>query len=64
MNVDAALVKHKSEHDGKNYVFCCAGCAEKFMAEPSKYLSQSTGLTTISDRADARYVAEQDGFPN
>jgi YHS domain-containing protein len=26
--------------DGKRYYYCCAGCAEKFQANPSKYLKK------------------------
>jgi Cu+-exporting ATPase len=40
MNVNSATAKHVYAHDGKNYYFCCAACAEKFQADPSKYLSQ------------------------
>lgn len=28
------------EHEGKKVYFCCAGCIEKFKAEPEKYISQ------------------------
>jgi Cu+-exporting ATPase len=41
MNVDPATAKHVYGHGGKNYYFCCAPCAEKFKAEPAKYLSPS-----------------------
>jgi YHS domain-containing protein len=27
----------RATHEGKDYVFCCAGCASKFAAEPAKY---------------------------
>jgi len=27
----------KTEHDGKTYYFCCAGCKKKFEAEPGKF---------------------------
>src|SRR5258705_5550984 len=40
MNVDPSRAKHKFEHDGKMYYFCCARCLEKFRAEPSPYLSR------------------------
>ncbi len=26
------------EHGGKNYYFCCQGCATKFQSDPEKYL--------------------------
>ena len=31
----------KSEHDGKTYYFCCAGCKKKFEAEPGKFAKKS-----------------------
>src|ERR1700686_3090060 len=39
MNVNPATAKHVHGHDGKNYYFCCASCAEKFKVEPQKYLT-------------------------
>jgi Cu+-exporting ATPase len=39
MNVNPATAKHVHKHDGKNYYFCCAPCAEKFIADPAKYLN-------------------------
>ena len=42
MNVNPATAKHRLEHAGKAHYFCCAGCAEKFKANPEKYLTQST----------------------
>jgi Cu+-exporting ATPase len=42
MNVDWATAKHVHSHDGKNYYFCCASCAEKFKADALKYLSKKS----------------------
>ena len=39
MNVDPARAAASVEHDRKLYHFCCKGCAEKFKADPQKYLS-------------------------
>jgi Cu+-exporting ATPase len=39
MTVDPATAKHKLEHAGKTYYFCCASCLEKFRANPEGYLS-------------------------
>jgi Cu+-exporting ATPase len=50
MNVNSATAKHVHSHDGKNYYFCCASCAEKFKSDPPKYLSQKSsgsGLVTL-----------------
>ena len=38
MNVNPATAKHHLEHAGKSVYFCCAPCAEKFKANPKKYL--------------------------
>jgi len=38
MTVDPAHAKATAEHAGRTYYFCCAGCADKFRAEPEKYL--------------------------
>src|SRR5271165_6252839 len=52
MNVNPATAKHLYQHEGKNYYFCCAGCVEKFKAEPAKYLNAAapphpTGLVML-----------------
>jgi len=52
MNVDPAKAKHHFEHAGKSFYFCCGHCAEKFKANPEKYLTQSmpprsSGLVTL-----------------
>jgi P-type Cu+ transporter len=39
MNVEPAKAATSVEHDRKLYHFCCKGCAEKFKADPQKYLS-------------------------
>jgi Cu+-exporting ATPase len=46
MSVDPATSKHKYEHDGKAYFFCCAYCLEKFRADPIYYLSQHPASTS------------------
>ena len=49
MNVNPATAKHVHEHAGKNYYFCCAGCVEKFKANPQGYLNKPapSGLVTL-----------------
>ena len=42
MSVDPATAKHKAEHAGAAYYFCSAGCREKFVAEPARFLPAST----------------------
>lgn len=38
MTVDPQRAAAKAEHDGNIYYFCGKGCAEKFRADPDKYL--------------------------
>ncbi len=40
MQVNPATAKHVHEHQGKKFYFCCAHCAEKFKADPGKYVMQ------------------------
>jgi Cu+-exporting ATPase len=40
MTVDPATAKHKAEHAGATYYFCCAGCRTKFEANPQHYLER------------------------
>jgi P-type Cu+ transporter len=52
MNVNPATARHVYGHNGKNYYFCCAPCAEKFQADPPKYLAatppgRSAGLVML-----------------
>ena len=39
MTVDEETAEHKTEHDGKTYYFCAAGCKTTFEEDPGKYLS-------------------------
>src|SRR5271157_5963184 len=39
MNVDPSKAAASVEYEGKLYHFCSRGCAEKFKADPEKYLS-------------------------
>jgi P-type Cu+ transporter len=39
MQVDPARARAQAEHEGKTYYFCCEGCAQKFQAEPERYLA-------------------------
>jgi len=52
MTVDPSRAKATLEHSGKTYYFCCAGCKEKFSAEPAKYLMPRTlvGIAPMSAR--------------
>ncbi len=39
MSVTIAGAKHTAEHRGEPYYFCSAGCRQKFVADPSHYLT-------------------------
>ena len=39
MTVDPAHAAASAEYDGKTYYFCAVSCAEKFRADPQRYLS-------------------------
>src|SRR5690349_22580897 len=49
MRVDPAKARAQAEHEGKTYYFCCAGCAQKFQAEPERYLvpKAATGVGLV-----------------
>jgi P-type Cu+ transporter len=44
MNVDPAKPAATAVHEGRTYYFCCSGCANKFRADPNKYLAPQTKL--------------------
>jgi len=39
MEVNPETAKAKVEHGGKTYYFCCGGCAQRFQADPQKYVA-------------------------
>ena len=39
MSVNPDTARAKLAHNGRAYYFCCPGCAEKFRADPERYLS-------------------------
>ena len=45
MNVDPSAAASTVSHIGKTYYFCSRGCAEKFQADPGKYLSTASSTT-------------------
>jgi Cu+-exporting ATPase len=49
MTVDPATAKAKVEHMGSTYYFCWDGCAQKFQADPEKYLKpEPAALVTLT----------------
>lgn len=41
MNVDANKSQCTTQHQGKQYNFCCEECLTQFKQNPGKYLSKS-----------------------
>ncbi|MFW2343297.1 heavy metal translocating P-type ATPase [Brevundimonas sp.] len=40
MAVDSVAAIHRATHDATQHLFCSAGCREKFVADPDKYLGE------------------------
>jgi P-type Cu+ transporter len=53
MNVDAANAAASVEYEAKLYHFCSRSCAEKFRANPEKWLSHKLGRMGIAVQHDA-----------
>ena len=51
MSVDIATAKYRSVYADQPYYFCCAGCKQKFAAEPAKVVSTAAQAvhTTTTD---------------
>ena len=43
MTVDTAGAAHTAVHNGETYFFCCAGCQERFVADPAQFLRAPAG---------------------
>ncbi len=55
MTVDPATAAAEVEHSGRAYFFCSIGCAEKFRADPARYLD--AGREAVDDEdPDALYT--------
>jgi P-type Cu+ transporter len=50
MNVDPATARHRAEHAGQMHYFCSAGCRERFLAGPQRYLAPA--LPTKAMKSD------------
>ena len=51
MTVDPHNARHRAEHDGRPYYFCSAGCREKFMADPDRYLGKARPAEPVPEGA-------------
>jgi Cu+-exporting ATPase len=54
MTVEPSKAAATVEHDGKLYHFCCRGCAEKFKADPAKYLAKTIPVTSSQSMVQIR----------
>jgi Cu+-exporting ATPase len=62
MTVDPGAGKPKHEHGGHSYHFCSQGCRDKFVAEPTAYLTATDPVCGMSvDRATARHMSKHEG---
>ncbi len=52
MTVDPKTAKHHADHHGRDYVFCSAGCRDKFVADPEKYLAPKSTAAPRDHAAD------------
>jgi len=59
MAVDPATAKAKATHAGKTYFFCCQRCADKFNADPARYLGEAPA-TVPEPPAGTIYVCPMD----
>jgi Cu+-exporting ATPase len=53
MTVNPSSAKYRLDHAGNPYFFCCNNCAEKFKADPQKYLNPSPPAAKIVQIAPA-----------
>ncbi len=64
MNVEPSTAKHKLDHAGNTYYFCCGSCLEKFRADSQKYLAPrptaAAGLQIVNLAATAKATALND----
>src|SRR3981189_1638927 len=71
MDVDPANARYQTQHNGKEYFFCSAGCLAKFQANPEKILSSpptpmGSGLVSLGSEhgigpAPAKLAGATDG---
>jgi P-type Cu+ transporter len=56
MSVDPTTAKHTTEHDGESFYFCSAGCRQKFIADPGKYLNPARAASVPDADPGAIYT--------
>jgi P-type Cu+ transporter len=57
MSVDPATARHRAEHAGETFYFCCNGCREKFAAEPARYLPGPTHAPASAAHEHAHHAS-------
>jgi Cu+-exporting ATPase len=40
MTVDPVTAKHRAQHEGVTYYFCCGGCKAKFLGDTARYVAR------------------------
>jgi len=62
MNVDPKTAKLKTEHDGHEYHFCSSKCQDKFVAEPTDYITAKDIVCGMNvERASAKHLSKNAG---
>jgi Cu+-exporting ATPase len=56
MAVDPTTAKHSAEFAGQTTYFCCAGCRDKFLAEPQRYVGEAPAEAAPSAPAATIYT--------
>jgi Cu+-exporting ATPase len=56
MEVDAKTTPHHATHDGRAYHFCSAGCRDRFVADPARYLHPDATSEPASAPAGTIYT--------
>jgi len=41
MTVAVDTARHRADHAGRTYYFCCGGCRERFLAAPERYAAEA-----------------------
>ena len=50
--------KHRHDHEGQIYYFCCAGCRTKFAADPAKFLAPKAEPQLVDPVCGMKVTAE------
>jgi len=54
MTVDPATAKHRRDHDGRPYFFCSQKCADKFAADPTRFVGPAESSSAPASNVGAR----------